>query len=40
MATLDEIEETFNDLATRGDRAEHGVIPGCSDVRAFLLGSF
>ena len=40
MTTLDEIEETFNDLVNRGERADHGVIPGCSDVRAFLLGSF
>ena len=40
VTTLDEIEETFNDLISRGARADHGVIPGCSVVRAFYLDHF
>ena len=40
QATVDELVETLDDLLITGKRAEHGLIPHCTDVRAFYLDHF
>jgi hypothetical protein len=40
QSTVDGLVETLDDLIVTGRRAEHGLIPHCTDVRAFYLGHF